>query len=273
MADFRRVLDQLGIVTAPLFFVQSSSDWLGRAGIGSAEVLKALEERLDDGGAIVMPSYSFSGWHEDFLKSNPCVNLDKAPARTGMLAEMLRRRPDSVRSLDPDLPLVAWGAGAAYIAGTCPSGEDPVGRDSSFARVVEKGGYCLGLGVSYNYLALVHVFDSRFQERYPYPILSDEVHMPTVEDNRGNRYAVRRRAVLATLQRRIKPARIVGELPVGQDFFRSIAIDGTLLFAWQIKGLERWACDHIERRLATGRMPCWLDDYAEFMSRPLGDKE
>lgn len=267
MADFRRVLDQLGIVSAPLFFVQSSTHWLKRAGIGTAEVLSALEERLEEGGVIVVPSYPFSGWHEDFLKSNPRVNLATEPARTGMLAEMLRRRPDSIRSLDPDLPLVAWGAGAADIVGTSPAGEDPFVADSPLGRVVAMGGYLLGLGVSHNYMGLVHVFDSRFQNRYPCQVLSQEVYLLTAEDKDGNTFVVRRRAVPAALQQRIKPGRIIAELPPNQDFFTSTDIEGTLLFAWRIRALEAWACSHIERRLAVGKLPCWLDEYDESMPR------
>jgi hypothetical protein len=41
-------------------------------------------------------------------------------------------------------------------------------------------------------------------------------------------------------------------------------IDETLFFSWKLKGWEAWATQHIEGRLRSGRVPCWLDEYAEF---------
>lgn len=263
--DIREVLDRLCIDQAPLLFVQSSATWLSKAGMRAAAVLAGLQERLTPDGVIVMPSYPFSGLHEDFLKTEPSVNLATAPAMTGMLPELLRRRPASMRSLDPDLPLVVWGGGAAGIAGDAPSDDDPTGEKSAFGRVVRVGGYYLGLGVSHNYMALVHVLDSRYRERYPYPIYSDRLYAATAEDGDGNKqYVVKKRAVLADVQKRIRPSRMIEELPDGQNFFHSLSIDGTLFFSWKLKEWEAWATRHIEDRLREGRMPCWLDEYAEF---------
>jgi aminoglycoside N3'-acetyltransferase len=266
MADFRRILDQLGIDSSPLFFVQSSTEWLKKAGIGSSEVLTALEERLEKGGTIVMPSYPFSGWHEDFLRSEPYVNLATSPAQTGMLAEMLRRRHESIRSLDPDLPLVAWGEGASAIAGSRPAGEDPTGADSAFSRVVDSGGFLLGLGVSLNYMALIHVFDSRYRFRYPHPILSDQLYSASSEDKSGNIYAIKKRAVPAALQQRIRPSKIISELPKKQDFFHFLDVSGVSFFSWKLRDLDAWACKHIESRLKLNKLPCWLDEYSDFLS-------
>lgn len=228
--------------------------------------MAGLQERLTSDGVIVMPSYPFSGLHEDFLKTEPCVNLATAPAQTGMLPELLRRRPDSMRSLDPDLPLVVWGGGAAKIAGDTPSDDNPTGENSAFGRVLDVGGYYLGLGVSHNYMALVHVLDSRYRDQYPYPIYSDCLYGAVSEDGNGNRHFVKKRAVLANVQKRIKPSRMIEGLPEGQDFFHSISIDGVLFFSWKLKEWEAWATRHIEERLRSGRMPCWLDEYAEFMA-------
>lgn len=264
-ADFSKILDDLGVTSAPLIFVQSSSDWLQRIGIKPTQVLAALEERLADDGVIVMPSYPFSGWHEDYLRSKPHVDLVATPAQTGMLPELLRRRLDSHRSLDPDLPLVAWGKGAPMVVGSRPSGEDPTGAESAFARVLQLGGYHLGLGVSTNYMALVHVLDSRYMTRYRFPVLTEELLSATAKDKRGNTYLVRKKAILRDLQQRIKPGKMIDELPMGQNFFRSISLNGTLFSSWRLKDWERWACAHIEERLANGRMPCWLDDYADHM--------
>jgi aminoglycoside N3'-acetyltransferase len=224
MPDIRKILDQLGIDQTPLLFVQSSASWLERVGIKPSDVLIGLQERITSDGVIVMPSYPFSGLHEDFLATEPYVNLATTPAQTGMLPELLRRRPDSMRSLDPDLPLVAWGGGAARIAGDRPSDDDPTGKNSAFGRILDIGGYYLGLGVSHNYMALVHVLDSRYRNLYPYPIYSDRLYCAVSDDGKGNRYPVKKRAVLANVQKRIKPSRMIEELPECQDFFQSISL-------------------------------------------------
>lgn len=265
MARLDSILDALGVAPKQTCYIQSSIDWLARAGISPGDALAGLQQRTGIQGTLVVPAYPFSGLHEDYLRRSPAFDLRIGAARTGLLPEMLRRLPAARRSLDPDLPLVAVGPMAAKIAGNQPTGKDPTGADSPFARVLAAGGYLLGLGVSYNYMTLVHVIDSRYQKRYGLPLLTEECFKAAVRDADGQTREVCKRAVLASVQRHIRPARMIDELPTGQDFFRSLAIGDVIFFAWKLRPWEEWACRHVEERLAQGRPPCWLEDYAAYI--------
>jgi len=263
MAIFCEILDSLGIKLASLLFVHASTDWLTKTGIAVWNVLPELKSRLASDGVLVMPAFPFVGHHEDFLRTSPTIDLKNTPARTGLLPEMLRREPEAARTYEPDLPCVVWGAESVKnrIIGIGPADEDGTGADSAFARIVEHGGLMLGLGVSHNYLALIHVFDSRFATQYTFPILSDETYIAHYKDGNANIVSVKRRAVPALLQQHIKPETIIAHLPKRQKIFKTLTKNGVYFFSWDIKRLEDWACEHIEKRLRMGKVPCWHEEY------------
>lgn len=263
-----RTLSELSVPRDRVIFIHSSVDWLRRAGIGTGEALDALVEWADRGdGTLVFPAFPFRGSHEAYLQSRPVFDVRRSPARVGLLNETLRRRKGVKRSLDPDLSVIAFGPQAEAVVGPGFTGEDPTGPDSPFQRVLDLGGTLLGLGVSFNYMNMIHVLDSRYRHRYPFEIYSRSVYAAQTIDAVGQRHQVTKRAMLNDLQLHIKPSRIVSTLEPGRDMFRSVKREDTDFFVWDLPLWERLCVAHIEQTLAARGVPCWLTEVERHVAR------
>jgi aminoglycoside N3'-acetyltransferase len=262
------VLAALSVPRERIIYIHSSMDWLIRVGINVGQALDALTEwAADGGGTLVFPAFPFRGSHETYLQGKPIFDVRRTPARVGLLNETLRRRKGVMRSLDPDLSVIASGRQAAAVVGSGFTGADPMGADSPFQRVIEFGGILLGLGVSFNYMNMIHVLDSRYRRRYPFEIYSSSVYAAQTVDAAGNMHHVTKQAMRNELQIHIKPSRILSTLKPDRDLFRSIKTGDTDFFLWDLPFWEQLCVTHIERMLAAGSCPCWLMEVEEQVSR------
>jgi aminoglycoside N3'-acetyltransferase len=254
-----RALSELAVPQGRVLYVHSSMDWLNRAGIGVGDALDALVDwTVASGGTLVLPAFPFRGSHEAYLRGRPIFDVRRSPARVGLLNETLRRRPGVLRSLDPDLSVIALGTHAETIVGIGLTGKDPTGPDSPFQRVIALGGALAGLGVSLNYMNMIHVMDSRYRARYPFQIYSRDTYTAQSIDRAGRCHPTIKHAMLNALQIHIKPSEVVHQLRPGRDTFRSLKIGDTDFFVWDLPSWERLCASHIEQRLDAGSFPCWL---------------
>jgi aminoglycoside 3-N-acetyltransferase len=245
-------------------------DWLARAGIGVGEALDALMDWTEaGGGTLVFPAFPFRGSHEAYLQSKPTFDVRRSPARVGLLNETMRRRKGVRRSLDADLSVIALGPQADVVIGTGLTGKDPTGPDSPFQRVIELGGALAGLGVSFNYMNMIHVLDSRYRPHYPFEIYSSSIYTADTIDSAGRRHTVVKHAMLNDLQIHIKPSRVVYMLKPSRDTFRSLKIGDTDFFVWELSSWEKLCVEHIEQTLDAGRFPCWLAEVEPRVARRL----
>jgi len=255
------ILSALCVPRDRIVYFHSSMDWLARAGIGVGEALDALTDWTERGaGTLVCPAFPFRGSHEAYLRSTPTFDVRRSPAHVGLLNETLRRRKGVRRSLDPDLSVIAFGREADAVVGSGLTGEDPTGADSPFQRIIDLGGVLLGLGVSFNYMNMIHVLDSRYRHRYPFEIYSRSVYAVQSVDADGHLHQVTKQAMLNELQVHIKPSRIVRQLRPGRDAFRSLKVGDTDFFVWDLPLWETPCVAHIEQALDAGGVPCWLTD-------------
>ena len=140
------------------------------------------------------------------------------------------------------------------------TGPDPTGPDSPFQRIIDLGGVLAGLGVSLNYMNMIHVLDSRYRHRYPFAIYSAKTYVAHSIDHARQSHRVTKLAMLNELQVNIKPSRIVHALHPGSDIFRSAKIGSTDFFIWELAGWEPLCVTHLEQALDAGGVPCWLAD-------------
>jgi aminoglycoside 3-N-acetyltransferase len=264
-------LSELSVPRDRIVYVHSSSDWLAKADIRLGEAYEALIDWTGRGGTLVMPAFPFRGSHEAYLRGAPVFDARRSPARVGLLNETLRRRPGVKRSLDPDLSIVAFGPLADQVTGPGLTGADPMGADSPFQRIIDLGGAFLGLGVSFNYMSLIHVLDARYRSRYPFEIYSASLYRAQVIDAAGRRHEVTKQAMRNEVQIYIKPGEIVRQLHPGRDVFRSLKRGETDFFVWELPQWEPFCLEHIERSLQRGGVPCWLAQVQSHLAqRPAG---
>jgi len=262
-ASLASILAALAVPHDRVLYIHSSMDWISRAGISIEEAINGLLHWVEsDGGTLVFPSFPFRGSHEAYLSANPIFDVRRSPARVGLLNETFRRRKGVKRSIDPDLSVVAIGPLADIIVGDRPTGADPTGPDSPFERVLRNGGYLLGLGVSFNYMNMIHVLDSRYRNDYHFNIFSDRLYHARSIDYDGVRHDLKKQAMLNDLQVHIKPSRVIRELNPTRDIFRNLAVGESLFFIWDLLPWETMCVRHIEERLSDARPPCWLEEVA-----------
>jgi aminoglycoside N3'-acetyltransferase len=262
-----KTLLNLSVPQDRVVYLHSSMDWLTRAGISLREAVDALIEWTQvAGGTLVFPAFPFRGSHEEYLRSKPTFDVRRTPTRVGLLNETLRRRGGVKRSLDPDLSVIALGPQADTIVGTGLTGPDPTGPDSPFQRIIELGGALAGLGVSLNYMNMIHVLDSRYRARYPFDIYSPSIYAADAIDAGGCRHTVAKHAMLNELQAHIKPSLVIQMLGPGRDTFRSLKVGDTDFFIWDLPSWERLCVAHAEQTLDAGGFPCWLSEVAQHVA-------
>jgi aminoglycoside N3'-acetyltransferase len=256
-----QVLSKLSVPQDRILYIHSSVDWLARAGIRVVDALDALIGWADAAaGTLVFPAFPFRGSHETYLRTRPTFDVRRSPARVGLLNETMRRRKGVKRSLDADLSVIALGPQADAVIGPGLTAKDPTGPDSPFQRVIELGGALVGLGVSFNYMNMIHVLDSRYRGHYPFQIYSDTIYPTNTVDGDGRCHAALKHAMLNELQVHIKPSQVVHLLKPGRDTFRSLRSGDTDFFVWDLPSWERLCVAHIKQSLDTGGVPCWLTE-------------
>jgi aminoglycoside N3'-acetyltransferase len=256
-----QALSKLSVPQDRILYIHSSMDWLTRAGIRVGDALDALVGWTDaGGGTLVFPAFPFRGSHEAYLRTKPIFDVRRSPARVGLLNETMRRRKGVKRSLDADLSVIALGPQADAVIGVGLTSEDPTGPDSPFQRVIELGGTLVGLGVSFNYMNMIHVLDSRYRVYYPFQIYSDTTYVADTIDGDGRCHTAVKHAMLNELQVHIKPSQVVHLLKPGRNTFRNLRMGDTDFFVWDLPWWEQLCVAHIEERLHAGSFPCWLTE-------------
>lgn len=253
------LLERLDVPMGRVLYVQTSMDWIQRAGINAVETLAALLEWTAGGGTLVMPSYPFHSTHVEYLETSPVFDVRRTPAGIGVLPEMLRRTRGVHRSLDPDFSVAAHGAEAEAIAGTTPAEPDPFGADSSYQRMLDRRCTLVGLGVSLNTTSFMHLIDARAASGYPAPVYDDRLFATTVIDSTGASRTVSRRALRPPFQQLTQPSAVNAEMQPGDRVFRTFEIDGARFFKWDLDAWSAWCLAHARERAGTGRWPCWLE--------------
>lgn len=257
-AGFAAILERLDAPRGRVLYVQSSMDWIQRAGFAAADVMRTLKEWIDRSGTLVMPSYPSALPHLEYLAAKPMFDVRKTPTVSGLLAEMLRRTADVARSLDPDFPVCALGAEAGAIAGPLPDEADPFGAHSPYQRMLDRRAILLGLGVSWNTSSFIHVIDSREGRGYPYSPYDAALFDTVVVDRDGHPHDIQRRAILPVFQQLTMPSAVIDAMTPDARSFTTFDVDDVRFFRWDLDAWSAWCRAHARARAAEGGWPCWL---------------
>jgi aminoglycoside N3'-acetyltransferase len=250
------ILEELQVPRAGVLYVQSSTDWLQKAGFSASDTLTALID-WTRGGTLIMPAYPFRVTHAEYLASRPRFDVNKTPAAIGLIPEVFRRTAGVRRSLDPDFSIAALGADAGDIVETAPGDEDPFGETSVYARLLKRDSTLLGLGVSLNTNSFIHVIDSRLSDRYPRPAYAGRF-AADVADSSGAVTTVWRRALVPEFQQRTQPSAVVAASGPELEMFSSRTRREAMFFRWHLPRWSAWCDSHGRSAAEAGQWPCWL---------------
>lgn len=184
----------LGLHEGDTLLVHASLSALGWVCGGAQVVVDALQEVVTDSGTLVVPTHTGqytdpAGWSnppvpdewvERIRETMPAFRPDVTPTREmGAIPECFRDYPDAVRSVHPTVSFAAWGADAEAIV--ADHGLDyGLGENSPLARVYERDGDVLLLGVGHDRNTSLHLAEHRAD----FPKETVVTGAPVLEDGR-----------------------------------------------------------------------------------------
>jgi aminoglycoside 3-N-acetyltransferase len=168
-------LRALGVEPGMVLVVHSSLKSLGWVNGGAVAVILALENVLGVEGTLVMPAHSSDlsepsnwvnppvpqVWWDTIRDTMPAYDPSLTPTfKVGVIPETFRKQTGVIRSNNPDASFAAWGKYAREV--TDNHALYPLfGEQSPLARVYERDGYVLLLGVGHDRNSSLHVAEGR----------------------------------------------------------------------------------------------------------------
>ena len=180
-ADIVAGLRTFGIVAGDVLLVHSSLKSLGHVDGGPDAVIDALLDAVGANGLVAVPTHSDcavkAGGGDPDHKPTP-FHPAKTPSRVGLITEVLRKRPNAVRSHHPTHSVAAIGAGNDEMA-LFHGPESHFGRHTPYGWLVRKEAKVLLIGVKMNANTILHMPE----ELADMP--SQGINPALVEDNDG----------------------------------------------------------------------------------------
>ena len=136
--DLENSLREIGVSEGDNVFIHSNIGFFGRMkDVKSADelcncFLSVIKKTVTTNGTIVLPAFSYSFCH------NEVYNPKTTKTTCGMLSEYAIKQSDTIRSIDPNFSIVAWGRLSKEYTEN-PTHES-FGKGSFWSRILESGG-------------------------------------------------------------------------------------------------------------------------------------
>ena len=153
-------LHELGVRPGDVVMLHSALSSFGYVEGGADAVIDGILETVGAEGTLVVPSFPSTGWMYDSIKSYPLFDMRTVPTKAGRVAETVRLRPDSLRSLEPWGAVAAIGKHAAYVTRDEPESDDCCGALSPWGKLVELNAQIVLAGVGLGSCTLMHTLES-----------------------------------------------------------------------------------------------------------------
>ena len=209
-ADLKRALLQLGVVPGDVLMVHSAFDrFVGFHG-GPVGAIRALQEVVGPGGALMMPTIPFQGTAIEYALGDPVFDARHTVSKMGLISEVFRRSPGVVRSLHPTHSVAVWGRRADAIIAGHELAETPCGRLTPYGRLLDYDGKILLVGVPPSTMTFGYFVAEELEPRLAVPVLTRERYPMRWKDGDGTVRVSQLRLISPRLDHDLQP--LVSEL-------------------------------------------------------------
>ncbi|MFQ5599138.1 MAG: AAC(3) family N-acetyltransferase [Candidatus Krumholzibacteriia bacterium] len=177
-------LNEIGLGSGEIVLVHSALSKIGFVVGGADAVIDSFLEVLGPAGTLLMPSFPFDTYVEDYLEANRFFDAANTPSRMGKITEVFRLRAGVVRSVHPTHPVAALGPEAEYLTSGHRQDSETFGPNSPFHRLCEKDGRILLVGVDFHAMTNLHVVEDVFP-RFPYQVYAPKTIAVRVREHDG----------------------------------------------------------------------------------------
>ncbi len=191
--DLAECFLKLGLKKSDNVFVHSSYDkFLGFNG-KPYDVIKSIQKIIGETGTLLMPSMPFGDSAYRYISSGKKFDVRKTPSAMGLLTELFRRDPDTIRSAHPTHPILANGPMTDVFVANHEQATTPCGKYSPFDKLAELDGKILLLGTGIQVLTFFHYLEERFEEAIPRSPFTEDQFIVTFFDENAKEITVQTR--------------------------------------------------------------------------------
>src|SRR5687767_4439833 len=155
-AQLTAELRRMGIAETDTLLVHSNFEPLSGFTGTPMDVVNAFAGLVGEKGNLLMVSIPFRGSAYDYLAQGKVFDVRKTLSMMGLITEMFRRRPGTLRSLHPTHPVLAAGKDAAWIVADHENCRYPCGPGSPFEKFRTLGGKILFYDVGFGSITFFH---------------------------------------------------------------------------------------------------------------------
>ena len=180
-------LTDLGIEKGDIVFVHSSLSRIGMVDGGSETILQALFDVVGREGTVGAPT--FWGLTRNYLAGNTTYDVKNSKSILGSFTEIIRKHPESKRSLHPTHSAAFIGPKAEFLVKNHHHDKTPFGPNSPYRKLILEGGKILLFGVEVEYMTSLHTIEDSI-ENFPVKVYTSEPLIFNVVDENGNHHEV-----------------------------------------------------------------------------------
>jgi aminoglycoside 3-N-acetyltransferase len=195
-------LRRMGIAETDTLLVHSNFDPASGFSGTPMDVVNALADVVGHKGNLLMVSIPFRGSAYDYLAQGKVFDVRKTLSMMGLISEMFRRRPGTLRSLHPTHPVLALGKDAVSIVAGHEDCRYPCGPGSPFDHFQRLNGKILFYDVGFGSITFFHYVEHLLERDLPFPVYDHRVFDAPVVDAAGRKRTVTTQAYSKEYPRR-----------------------------------------------------------------------
>ena len=154
--------------------VHTSLSKIGYVENGPETLVSALKMVIGEKGNILMPTSPNAGLQLEYIRSLEAFEVKNSPSALGAITEYFRKLPNVKRSAHPTEPVACLGPDADFYTEGHLGELTPYTDRSPFARISERGGKILYVGVTFDNAGTnLHTLEDAVD--FKYPVYYDEV--------------------------------------------------------------------------------------------------